>query len=137
MTDTDKPAPPGGLASQRLDRWLWFTRLVKSRTLAAALVSDGKVRVNRERTDKPSQTVRVGDVVTTAAHREIHVLKVAALGTRRGPPAEARALYEDLSPPPPPPEEKAARGVFIRAPGSGRPTKRDRRQIDRLKDGEA
>lgn len=135
MTGADK-SPSGPLALQRLDRWLWFTRILKSRTLAAALVSEGKVRVNRERVDKPAQTIRVGDVITAAAHRRVHILKVLELGSRRGPPAEARALYEDLSPPPPPPEEKAARDLVGRAPGSGRPTKRDRRQIHRFTDGE-
>ena len=84
--------------AQRLDKWLWFARVVKSRSLAAALVADGKVRVNRERTSKPSQPLRVGDVVTVAVHARIRVLKVLAPGARRGPPAEAHQLYEDLTP---------------------------------------
>lgn len=123
----------GRAGSQRLDRWLWFTRIVKSRTLAASLIADGKVRVNRERVTKPSQTVRPGDVVTLTAHRKVFVLEVVDLGARRGPPAEARALYEDLSPPAPP----TAGQDGGRLPGSGRPTKRDRREIDRLKEREA
>jgi ribosome-associated heat shock protein Hsp15 len=88
----------GGYEVQRLDKWLWFVRLVKSRTSAAALVADGKVRVNRERASKPSQTLRVGDVVTVAVHARVRVLRVLAIGARRGPPAEARRLYEDLTP---------------------------------------
>lgn len=130
-------APPvAATRTQRLDRWLWFARIVKSRTLAASLISEGKVRLNRERVGKPSQTVRPGDVVTAAAHRKIHVLRILDLGARRGPPAEARALYEDLSPPPAP-RDAMESGAPARAPGSGRPTKRERRQIDRLKEGEA
>jgi ribosome-associated heat shock protein Hsp15 len=88
----------GGAGVQRLDKWLWFVRVVKSRTSAAALVADGKVRVNRERASKPSQMLRVGDVVTVAAHARVRVLRVLAIGARRGPPAEARRLYEDLTP---------------------------------------
>ncbi len=134
-------APSEGISAQRLDRWLWFTRLIKSRTLAASLVSAGKVRVNRERVGKPSHAVHMNDVVTATVHRQVRVLRVAALGTRRGPPAEAQTLYEDLAPPLSPAEQKAAgqeriaRGAVECAPGSGRPTKRDRREIDRFKSG--
>jgi ribosome-associated heat shock protein Hsp15 len=91
-------ADGGGAEAQRLDKWLWFARVVKSRTLAAALVIDRKVRVNRERASKPSQMLRVGDVVTVAVHARVRVLKVLAAGARRGPPAEACLLYEDLTP---------------------------------------
>jgi ribosome-associated heat shock protein Hsp15 len=91
-------ADAGGSEAQRLDKWLWFARVVKSRTLAAALVVDRKVRVNRERASKPSQMLRVGDVVTVAVHARVRVLKVLAAGARRGPPAEACLLYEDLTP---------------------------------------
>jgi ribosome-associated heat shock protein Hsp15 len=115
----------------RLDKWLWFARVVKSRTLAAGLVEEGKVRLNRERTTKPSQTVRVGDVLTIAVGPRIRVLEVAAIGSRRGPASEAQALYVDRSPPMrAAPTEPPAGGE--RPSGTGRPTKRDRRQIDRL-----
>ena len=123
--------------AQRLDKWLWFARVLKSRTLAAGLVADGKVRVNRERVTKPAHLVKVGDVVTAAVHRHVKVLRVVSPGTRRGPPAEAQTLYEDLSPPPARPESPApaeAAQPAQRAPGAGRPTKRERRQLDRLKD---
>src|SRR5207237_3384815 len=86
-------------AVQRLDKWLWFARIVKSRTLAAQLVQDGKVRVNRAKVAKPAQAVRPDDVLTIALRGNIQVLKVLAPGQRRGPPAEARQLYEMLSPP--------------------------------------
>lgn len=89
--------PPGG-GAQRLDKWLWYARVVKTRSLAAALVTRGRVRVNRERIQKPSQTVKPGDVITASVSRDMRVLKVLLPGTRRGPASEAQTLYEDLSP---------------------------------------
>jgi ribosome-associated heat shock protein Hsp15 len=89
-------------AGQRLDRWLYFARLVKSRTLAADLILAGKVRVNRARVGKPSQLLRTGEVVTIALRGRVLVLKVLAHGQRRGPAPEARGLYEVLSPVPAP-----------------------------------
>jgi len=83
---------------QRLDKWLYFARLAKSRTLAADLIVAGKVRVNRARAGKPSQPLRAGEVVTIALHGRVLVLKVLAPGHRRGPAAEARTLYEVLAP---------------------------------------
>jgi ribosome-associated heat shock protein Hsp15 len=82
---------------QRLDKWLWFARVVKSRTLAAELVVLGKVRVNRIRAVKASQTLRPGDVVTLVLAGRVLVLKVLAPGVRRGPATEARRLYQPLS----------------------------------------
>lgn len=121
--------------SQRLDKWLWFVRVIKTRTQAAGLVTDGKVRVNRERVDKPSQPVRPGDVVTVTVRGHVRVLKMVAAGERRGPPPEAQALYQDLTPPSVGRGERAPgslAGTGVRAPGQGRPTKKERRQIDRL-----
>lgn len=124
-------------AGQRIDKWLWFTRVIKSRTLAADLVSAGKVRVNRNRVDKPSQLVKPGDVLTLALGSRVRILEVRAPGSRRGPAVEALTLYVDLTPPPPPREELPGGGEQDsgRDPGSGRPTKRERRQIDKLQDG--
>jgi ribosome-associated heat shock protein Hsp15 len=93
--DEGRPPPAG---TQRLDKWLWFARIVKSRTLGAALVSEGKVRVNRARAVKASQTVRPGDVLTITLRGRVDVLKVLAAGDRRGPPQQARQLYEKLAP---------------------------------------
>lgn len=115
---------------QRIDRWLWFARFFKSRTLAAKLCTGHKVRVNRQIVAKASATVRVGDVLTFPQGHRIRVVRIADLGTRRGPAEEARALYEDLTPPEPPKAERA--DTPRRAAGSGRPTKRERREIDRL-----
>jgi ribosome-associated heat shock protein Hsp15 len=81
---------------QRLDKWLWFARFVKSRTLAARLVSDGFVRVNGERAETPAKAVAVGDVLTVAVARTTAVVRVEALGTRRGPAPEARQLYSEV-----------------------------------------
>ena len=87
---------------QRLDRWLWFTRLVKSRTSAAQLVAEGKVRVNRVRVLKPSHAIQPGDVLTFALRGHIRVVKVVECGHRRGPPLEAKMLYETLGSDPKP-----------------------------------
>ena len=81
---------------QRLDKWLWFARFVKSRTLAAKLVADGFVRVNGQRADTPAKQIAVGDVLTVAVARTTAVVRVEALGHRRGPAPEARQLYSDL-----------------------------------------
>ncbi|TCD13777.1 RNA-binding S4 domain-containing protein [Oricola cellulosilytica] len=120
---------------QRIDKWLFFARVVKSRTLAAKLVQGGKVRVNGEKIAQASQDVKPGDVLTVTLDRRIVVHRVVDCGERRGPAAEARTLYEDLSPPPPPRGESALdRVVAKREPGSGRPTKKERRALDRLSD---
>lgn len=121
-------------AGQRLDKWLWHARVAKTRTLAAALVSGGHVRVNRERTAKPSHAVRPGDVVTIARGSRILVLRVETLAQRRGPAQEARLLYTDLSPPPVP-SVPAPLAQATRRAGSGRPTKRERRETDAFKTG--
>ncbi|GLQ05609.1 RNA-binding S4 domain-containing protein [Sneathiella chinensis] len=126
-----------GTASIRVDRWLWFARFFKSRSLAAKLVQGRKVRLNSTVIAKPSVTVRVGDVLTFPQAKAIRVIKVVAIGTRRGPAPEAQALYEDLAPASETPKQDASRDAPApkREPGAGRPTKADRRAIDRLKSG--
>ncbi|MET0652662.1 MAG: RNA-binding S4 domain-containing protein [Hyphomicrobiaceae bacterium] len=101
MTPADEPDhddAPQAAGTQRIDKWLWFARIIKSRTLAADLVVEGKVRVNRVRATKPSQTVRPGDVLTVTLRGRVDILRVLAPGERRGPPDEARRLYEVLTP---------------------------------------
>ncbi|MBX3597890.1 MAG: RNA-binding S4 domain-containing protein [Rhizobiaceae bacterium] len=83
---------------QRIDKWLFFSRAVKSRSLAAKLVQAERVRVNREKASLASDYVKLGDVLTITLDRRILVYRVLALGERRGPASEARLLYEDLSP---------------------------------------
>jgi len=86
------------LAKQRLDKWLFFARAVKSRTLAQKLIEAGAVRVNSDRETRTDCQVGAGDVLTMTIHSHLLVWRVVEPGTRRGPPAEAQSLYEDLSP---------------------------------------
>ncbi|HEX8467563.1 MAG TPA: RNA-binding S4 domain-containing protein [Allosphingosinicella sp.] len=86
--------------SLRLDKFLWFARIVKTRALAQALAEQGRIRIAGRIVDRAHAPVRVGDVMSFAQRGAIRVLKVEALPARRGPPAEARALYSDLSEPP-------------------------------------
>jgi ribosome-associated heat shock protein Hsp15 len=80
----------------RLDKWLWHARFCKTRSIAARLIADGRVRVNARRVQKPATPVRVGDGISFARDGTVVVLRVLALGSRRGPAAEARLLYHDL-----------------------------------------
>jgi ribosomal 50S subunit-recycling heat shock protein len=89
----------------RADVWLWRARFCKTRTLASKLVEEGRVRLTRAgqetRLDKAARTLRPGDGLVFAIAGRVHAVRVEALGVRRGPPAEARALYSDLDTPPP------------------------------------
>ena len=124
-------------APLRLDKWLWFARFVKTRSLATKLIVDGRMRVNGAPTQKSHYTVKVGDVLTFPLGPHIRVIKVVALGSRRGPAPEAQALYEDLDPPRRAAAQQAASELFEeRKPGAGRPTKRDGRRIAQLKSSE-
>jgi ribosome-associated heat shock protein Hsp15 len=118
---------------QRVDRWLFFARAVKSRSLAAKLVTAGRVRINRDKAAQASDSVKAGDVLTITLDRRVLVWKVLNPGTRRGPAPEAQALYEDMSPKPAPADPAIPSAIApLRDVGSGRPTKRERRQTDRL-----
>ena len=120
--------------SLRVDRWLWFARFFKSRTTAAKLCASGRVRINGDPVDKAHHAVRVGDVLTFPQGREIRVIEIRALGQRRGPAPEAQTLYADLQPPLPRGGEGSAKAdTGRRERGAGRPTKADRRAIDRLR----
>lgn len=118
---------------QRLDKWLWYVRAVKTRNLAQKLIKGGGIRINKERITSPSYTVKTDDVLTIALPRGVRVLKFIKPGSRRGSAPEAALLYEDLTPPPVPlsPEERATKG---KAPApEKRPDKRARRDLIRLK----
>lgn len=124
-----------GAESQRLDVWLCNARFLKSRTLAQSLIADGKVRLNRERITKPSQLVKAGDVVTLSLGPRVRVIEIKAFAARRGPALQAAALYAELTPKPTSisnAAEQTKPRQAVRDSGSGRPTKRDRRRIDRL-----
>ncbi|MCB1453427.1 MAG: RNA-binding S4 domain-containing protein [Rhizobiaceae bacterium] len=86
------------LPGQRIDKWLYFARVVKTRTLASKFVQSGKVRINRQKTDNAARRVRPGDVLTIALRGRVLVLRVAGIATRRGPASEAAQLFEDVSP---------------------------------------
>jgi ribosome-associated heat shock protein Hsp15 len=116
---------------QRIDKWLFFARVVKSRSLAAKLVVAGRVRVNREKMDQPSHPVRPGDVLTVTLDGKVLVYRILGCGVRRGPAPEARTLYENLTPA----SQAAPAAPPFREPGTGRPTKKQRRAIDRLDGG--
>jgi ribosome-associated heat shock protein Hsp15 len=124
MNEPDAPAA----GRQRLDKWLWFARLVRTRTLAQKLAAAGRVRINRVRTDSPSHAIRIGDVLTVTLESGVRVLKVLDTGERRGPAPEARLLYDDLAPP----EARA-----MPAPSGPRPTKRDRRALDAFRNDDS
>jgi ribosome-associated heat shock protein Hsp15 len=118
------------LDRQRIDKWLWHARVVRTRPAAAALAVSGHVRINGQRIDAASRAVRLGDVVTVALDRSVRVLKVAAFAERRGAAESARILMEDLAPASEQiPSPRAAEPAGVRQPGTGRPTKRDRRAI--------
>ncbi|MDB5408206.1 MAG: heat-shock protein [Rhodospirillales bacterium] len=93
---TREAAPVGSL---RIDKFLWYARLAKSRALATQLCAVGAVTLGGITVGKPSQAVRVGDVVTVPRGRLLHEIRILALGSRRGPPAEARLLYVEVAPP--------------------------------------
>jgi len=131
--------PGETIRKERLDRFLFFSRAVKSRTLAQKIIESGAVRVNSERTERTDHKVGAGDVLTMSLHGKILVWRVLDPGTRRGPASEAQGLYEDISPPSPPRQELSAFDAAIagRPAGSGRPTKKERRETDALReDGE-
>jgi ribosome-associated heat shock protein Hsp15 len=121
------------LDRQRIDKWLWHARVVRTRSAAAALASSGHVRVNGQRVLAASHLLRPGDVLTVALDRAVRMLKVVGFAERRGSAEAARALCQDMAPLPnlatagattPPPA--------LRGPGAGRPTKRERRAIERF-----
>ena len=80
----------------RLDRYLFFIRLVKSRTLAQALIEQGNIRVDGKRVAKASEDVRIGSVVAMPLHGKVRILRVLALPSRRGPTSEAKTCYEEV-----------------------------------------
>ncbi|SDD33765.1 RNA-binding S4 domain-containing protein [Kordiimonas lacus] len=121
----------------RLDLWLWYARFFKTRSKASQVCKAHKVRVNGEHSKKASTTITPGDVLTFPQGPHVRVVKVLACGARRGPAAEAQALYEDLAPVEEQKREQAeARksAPALRQAGAGRPTKAERRAIDKLMD---
>jgi ribosome-associated heat shock protein Hsp15 len=134
-----KPIDSESLASARvrIDKWLWAARFFKTRSLAADAIGAGKVEVNDERV-KPAKPIQLGDTISVRLGPYLHVVRVRALSERRGPATIAATLYEETA------ESVAARAKLAEqlrlAPAAfvyeekGRPTKRDRREIDRFRD---
>lgn len=110
----------------RIDKWLWHARFFKTRSLAAKIVSGGKLRVNGQPISKPAYMVTALDVLTFPQANDVRVIKVLAIGERRGPAPEAQLLYDDLDPPKP---REAIAEQVPRFEGKGRPTKKDRRAL--------
>lgn len=119
----------------RIDKWLWQARFCKSRSIAGRLCAEGRVRAGGAPIRKAHHRVRPGDVLAFPQGRQIRVVRILELGSRRGPASEARLLYEDLAPRTAAEPEAGAAGAAAgrRDPGSGRPTKAERRAIERLK----
>ncbi|MEM1047209.1 MAG: RNA-binding S4 domain-containing protein [Pseudomonadota bacterium] len=136
MTDS------AAIERQRIDKWLWHARIVKTRTLAQRIVGGGKVRVNRDKVVASSASVRVGDVLTITLLKRVLVLEVVGFCDRRGPASLAQTLYEDLSAPAPvrgteDPSAAADAAVHPGGLAGGRPNKRDRRRLANLKKTES
>lgn len=132
---SDMVAPmTDGAADQplRIDRWLWAARFFRSRTLAAAACASGRVTVNDQRATA-HKLVRPSDVLEITTPDGTRRIRVLGTNERRGPAPVARLLYDDLTPPAPPRERSES--IAWRDPGAGRPTKRDRRRIDRWREG--
>ena len=121
----DAPRP-----TMRLDKWLWQTRFFKTRALAAKVVQEGRVRLDGEATGKPHRAVGPGDVLTFPQGHAIRVVRILGLPTRRGPAAEAQALYDDMGPAPAPRPDHVPPAP--RREDGGRPTGRERRRMDRI-----
>jgi ribosome-associated heat shock protein Hsp15 len=120
------------METARVDRWLWAVRLTKTRADAAAACKGGHVRVN-DTPAKPATVVRVGDTIRTRVYDIPRVVEVAQVIEKRVGAPVAVTCYVDHTPPPPPPAERPA-PVAVRERGAGRPTKRDRRRLDQLRD---
>jgi ribosome-associated heat shock protein Hsp15 len=122
-----RPAAPG---SVRVDSWVWAVRALKTRSAATAAAKAGHISVNDERA-KAAQPVRIGDEVRVRTGEGQRILVVRRLIVKRVSAAAAAECFDDLTPPPPPREERVL--VAVRERGAGRPTKKDRRDIDRLR----
>lgn len=123
-------------AALRLDKWLWYARFFKTRSAATKAIQGGRFRLDGEIMSKPHRQAICGQVLTFVQGSHVRVIRILTLGSRRGPAPEAALLYEDLAPITPRDTAAGSPGKFgfeTRGKGEGRPTKRQRRQTDRLK----
>ena len=117
-------------AEIRLDKWLWQARFFKTRSLCARQIAAGHVHLNDRKISKPATKVGVGDGLVFPQARTIRIIRIAALGNRRGPASEAQQLYQDLAPAPEPAQTLPDVANNDR---KGRPTKKDRRDLDQMR----
>ena len=115
----------------RIDKWLWQARFFKTRSLASKQISAGHVRLNGNKISKPAQMVAPEDVLTFAQGRQTRVVRIQAIGTRRGPAPEAQTLYFDMT------EKQEDIPRSPRFEGKGRPNKKERRQLDLKRQSDA
>jgi ribosome-associated heat shock protein Hsp15 len=131
----NSPAQPNAKQQddQRLDQWLWHARIFKTRTLATKFCQAKKVQIDGHVVSKAKTPVRQGMVLSFIKDELEKIIKIKALSHRRGPVLEAAGLYEDQSPAPPTIEEKIFNSPMRREKGAGRPTKFDRRAMEKLR----
>jgi len=118
----------------RLDKWLWYARFFKSRTLAGRFCNDGKIRLNQKPISKANTNIKLNDVLTFNLNDRVRIIRIENIGTRRGPAAEAATLYFDMSPEIKKHNISRDTPPARREPGSGRPTKAQRRATDKFKE---
>ncbi len=124
---------PDAQKNQRIDIWLWHARFFKTRSLSTKVCRAGKVRLNGQKITKAKSPVVIGDILTFPQGDLARIVRVSALGKRRGPAPEARALYHDMTPPAEQVRAQQRNRVARRDKGAGRPTKSERRALDRLR----
>ena len=128
--EQQKSGPAAPPTSVRVDSWIWAVRLLKSRSAATDACKAGHVKVNDERA-KAAQSVRIGDEIRVRSGDGDRIVVVTRLVVKRVGAPVAATCYTDLTPPPPPKEERVV--IAVRDRGAGRPTKRDRRELDKLR----
>ena len=117
---------------QRLDKWLWYARVTKTRSLAQKLISTGKIRIDGNKVQNSSQQVKIGNVLTITLANTIKILRIAGFADKRGAYPVAKQLYEDLSPASPRPSRSDGEKVAGVTP-IGKPDKRQRREAVMMK----
>ncbi|MDX1737219.1 MAG: RNA-binding S4 domain-containing protein [Alphaproteobacteria bacterium] len=117
----------------RVDKWLWYARFFRTRTIASQQVNAGHLRVNSQPVRKAGYLIKVGDILTFPKENDIRVIEIVALGDKRKGAPEAALLYNDLDPPVKKPRSEQEPVDGHRPRGAGRPTKKERRETDRLK----
>lgn len=123
------------IEKQRIDKWIWHARFIKTRSLAQKLITSGKIRINTEKVTSTSRQLKIGDTLTIAIHDQVRIIRVEAIADRRGPFSEAKLLYEDLSPVVEAKRKSTEPTIeeMSKIESSGRPSKQQRRQIMQMK----